>query len=125
MLAPPQKCPSPPFSLLVVGVVSLGEGCRNCQNCPCPPGQGQCRGSDRPLCWSPSLLPTMVLGTSAAAVAAAAWPTVAVAAAASPASAVPRAVEAVAVVSSAARQAAFAAVVLVAPSPANQQLASW
>ena len=66
----------------------------------------------------------MVSGTSAAAVAASAWPTVAVAAAASPASAVPRAVEAVAAVSSAARQAAFAAVVLVAPSPANQQLAT-
>ena len=125
MLAPPQKSPSPPFSLLVVRAGSLEEGCKNCRNCPCPPGQAQCRGSDLPPCWSPSLRPTKVSGTSAAAVAAAAWPTVAVVAAASPASAVPRAVEAVAAVSSAARRAAFAAGVLVAPSPANHSWLRW
>ena len=120
MLAPRQECPSPPFSLLVVKVGSLGEGCKSCQNCPCPPGPGQCRGSDPPLCWLPSLRPAMVLGTSAAvAAAAAAWPTVA-AVAASRASAVPQVVEAVAAVSSAAPPTAFAAVVLVAPTPENQ-----
>ena len=67
-----------------------------------------------------------VCTTVAAAVVEAARPTVAdaadAAAAASPASAGPQAVEAVAAASSAALPEAFAAVVLVVPFPANQQL---